>query len=108
MQAYYEMTDVDCRKKDAETVLCEDSMCEDTTEFALGLAEVTGDVTCSIVGSIFYALRMRQYLGTHNYTIAIAAYIAAAGTLKTVAAPNLSRLVRRTQELDGGYKASQV
>jgi ABC-type uncharacterized transport system fused permease/ATPase subunit len=97
------MSYVDRRIPDAETVLC-----EDTAQFARGLADVTGEVTVSIVESVFYALRMRQYLGTHNYTLAIAAYIVAAGTLTTVAAPNFSRLVRKTQELEGGYKATQV
>ena len=103
MQAYYQMSYVDRRITDAETVLC-----EDTAQFTRGLADVTGEMTTSVVDAVFYCLRLKSYLGTHAYTLAMASYIFAAGALTTALAPNFSRLVRRTQELEGGYKASQV
>lgn len=103
MQAYYQMSYVDRRISDAETVLC-----EDTAQFTRGLADITGEMTGSVVDAVFYASRMQSYLGTHAYTLAIAAYIFAAGTLTTAIAPNFTRLVRKTQELEGSYKSSQV
>lgn len=66
MQAYYQMSYVDRRITDAETVLC-----EDTEQFTRGLADVTGEVTGSIVDALFYSIRLKTYLGTHAYTGAI-------------------------------------
>jgi ABC-type uncharacterized transport system fused permease/ATPase subunit len=103
MQAYYQMSYVDRRIPDAETILCEDA-----AQFTRSLADVTGELVVSCVDAVFYAVRMRTYLGTFGYTGAIAAYIATAGALTTAFSPNFSRLVRKTQELEGAYKASQV
>ena len=49
---------------------------------------------------------MWQYTGTHAYTAALAAYILAAGSLTALVQPNFSGLVRRTQELEGAYRAA--
>lgn len=103
MQAYYQMSYVDRRIADAETVLC-----EDTAQFTRGLADVTGEATGSIVDAIFYAIRMRSYLSTHAYTLAIAGYILIAGTMTTLTSPNFSSLTERTQNLEGVYKGAQV
>ena len=49
---------------------------------------------------------MWQYSGTHGYTLALAAYVVAAGALTTLVQPNFSRLVRKTQALEGEYRGA--
>lgn len=97
------MSYVDRRIGDAEHVLC-----DDVQQFTAGLADLTGELTVAAVDALFYGTALRVHRGTHGYLAAMAAYIVSAGTLTAALAPNFSRLVSKTQELESRYKASQA
>lgn len=97
------MSYVDRRISDAEHVLC-----DDVQQFTSGLADLTGELTAAAIEALFYGTALRIHRGTHGYLAAIAAYIFSAGTLTAALAPNFSRLVSKTQELESRYKASQA
>lgn len=103
MQAYYQMSYVDRRIGDAEHVLC-----DDVQHFTSGLADLTSELTSAVIDALFYGTALRIQRGTHAYLAAMAAYIISAGTLTAALAPNFSRLVSKTQELESQYKASQA
>ena len=96
MQTYYKLSYVDKQVQNPEQRIC-----EDIPKFTKGLAELTGEWTNAIIDAAFYAYQLKAYSKTNKHTAAIIAYVAGAGVVTSLLAPNFGRLFKRQQENEG-------
>ena len=98
MQTYYKLSYVDKQVQNPEQRIC-----EDIPKFTKGLAELTGEWTNAIIDAAFYAYQLKAYSKTNSYTAAIIAYVAGAGLVTSLLAPNFGKLFKRQQEHEGEW-----
>mmetsp|Transcript_38388 Transcript_38388/g.91038 ORF Transcript_38388/g.91038 Transcript_38388/m.91038 type:complete len:1229 (+) Transcript_38388:203-3889(+) len=97
---YYQLNQVD-RSVDSP----EQRVCEDVPALCNGLGDLVQEWVVSAVDAAFYAHRLKRYMGTHAYTVALAGYVLGVGAASAALSPPFGKLFKRLAGLEAAHRS---